>query len=159
MAAFCKATVPSVVEAVPTVTEAPLTAKVPVKFAALLIVWELMVLAVSMVLMPLRAPELIIRPLIVSVAVAPVIAPDSPIDVMPDNAPVDVKPKAVELIVSGALLLPKVIAVAVVLPIFKAVAVAVSNVGVSTLVLAMAVPDIFKWPVWAVPGVDPCNWI
>lgn len=79
------------------------TARVPVKLAVLLIVWELIVLEVLMVDIPDSAPELIIRPLIVLVAVAPVIAPDKPMVEIPDSAPALLTSKLVELIVKGEL--------------------------------------------------------
>ena len=47
----------------------------PVKLAALLIVWLLIVLLVDMVVIPLKAPELMIKPLMVLVAVGPLKAP------------------------------------------------------------------------------------
>src|SRR3990167_4514716 len=63
LVAFCRTSVPLVVLAVPTVTEAPLTAKVPVKLAADEIVWELMVEEVEIVVMPDKAPpELTSKP-------------------------------------------------------------------------------------------------
>ena len=69
LVAFCKIKVPLVVLAVPTVTEAPLTAKVPVKLAALEIVWELM------------APEVVTVPMLTKL-------PDESMRLVPAPAPV-----------------------------------------------------------------------
>jgi hypothetical protein len=141
LAEFCKTRAPLVALAVPTVRLAPLTARVPVKLAVLLIVWELIAPEVVMVVAPLTAPELIIRPLMVLVAVAPDIAPDKPRVVTPDTAPAVVTSKLVELIASGALP-PPMLTVPLLVPVPMLVALLALALILVTPVRPMLVPEV-----------------